>query len=199
VLETDEISMSSRFEDHRPTAQAEQVYAETRLRFMAELKQFTASREAVERLEWNLAKAALAANMAASRPTPAEQVILADDGAQWCKSVDLMENIYLCHRATAGGPEYAVVRHFPERGTNEIWNWGWNAVEVLRIFAHEQRLSLHIWTDDMTAQIKKFLAEKYGGQEMSRVADGFMQQFTNAVSPQHLQSHEPSGTRDLRS
>ncbi len=189
--------MSSRFEDQRPTAQAEQAYAETRLHFSEELKQFTASRETVERLEWNFAKAALAANMAASRPTPTEHIILADDGAQWCKSVELMDNIYLCHRPISGGTEYAVVEHFLERGTNEIWNRGWNVVEVLQIFAREQRRSLQIWTDDMTAQVRKFLAEKHGGQELSRVADGFMRQFTTAPSPPHLQSHEPSGRRGL--
>jgi len=58
-----------------------------------------------------------------------------------------------------GGAEYAVVEHFPARGTNEIWNRGWNAVEVLKAFAQEQRQALQIWTEDMTAQVKGFLGE----------------------------------------
>ena len=70
--------------------------------------------------------------MAASKPTPKENIIQADGGGQWHKSVDLMDNICLCHRPITGGAEYAVVEHFPARGTNEIWNRGWNAVEVLK-------------------------------------------------------------------
>ena len=76
-----------------------------------------------------------------------------------------MENICLCHRPITGGAEYAVVEHFPARGTNEIWNRGWNAVEVLKAFAQEQRQALQVWTEDMTAQVKEFLAEKYPGQD----------------------------------
>ena len=86
------------------------------------LKQFPVSREAVEALERNLLELALAAKMAASKPP--ENVIHDDDGMPWHKSVDLMDNIFLCHRPITGGTEYAVVEHFPAHGTNEIWNRG---------------------------------------------------------------------------
>ena len=188
--------MSNRFDDRRPTAQEEQAYTEARRHFAEHLKQFPVSREAVERLERNIAKLALAANMAASKPT--DNAIQVDDGTQWHKDVDLMDNICLCHRPITGGAEYAVVEHFPARGTNEIWNRGWNAVEVLKAFAQEQRQALQIWTEDMTAQVKEFLVEKYPGQDMSRVADSFMHRFTHAVSQQHTQAHEQNHSRGIR-
>jgi hypothetical protein len=98
-----------------------------------------------------------------------------------------MDNICLCHRPITGGAEYAVVEHFPARGTNEIWNRGWNAMEVLKVFAQEQRQALQIWTEDMTAQVKEFLVEKYPGQDMSRVADAVMRRFTHSVSHEEVQ------------
>jgi hypothetical protein len=188
--------MRSRFDDHQPTALEEQAHAEARRHFAEHLKQFPATREAVERLERDMAKIALAANMAASQP--AGNVIQADDGEQWHNGVALMENIYLCHRPVTGGVEFAVVEHFPARGRNEIWNRGRNAVEVLRTFAREQRQALQAWTEDMTAQVKEFLTEKYPGQDMNRVADSFMHRFTHAVSVQSIQFHEPNHSRGVR-
>jgi hypothetical protein len=188
--------MSNRFDDQRPTVLEEQAYAEARQHFAEPLKQFPVSREAVERLERSLSVIALAANMAAAHPT--DKVVQADDGATWFKSVDLMDNICLCHRPNTGDVEYAVMEHFSSRGTNEIWNRGWNAVEVLKMFTQEQRQALNIWTEDMTAQVKEFLAEKYPGQDMSRVADGFMHRFTHVISRQHNQSHEENHSRSMR-
>ena len=90
--------MSNPFEHRRPTELEDKAHAEAVRHFAEHLKQFPASREAVERLERDIAKIALAANMAAARPTPQQNIILADDGAQWHKNVELMENIHLCHR-----------------------------------------------------------------------------------------------------
>ena len=189
--------MSNRFDNRRLATLEEQAYTEAREHFAEHLKQFPISREAVERLERDMAKIALAANMAASK-TPQGNPIPTDDGKQWHKSVDLIDNIYLCHRPITGGAEYAVVEHFPARGRYEIWNQGWNAMEVLKAFAQEQRRALQIWTEDMTAQVKEFLAEKYPGQDMSRVADSFMHRFTRAVSQQHTQTHDQNHSRGIR-
>ena len=178
--------MSNRFDDRRPTVLEEKAHTEARRHFAEHLKQFPVSREAVKRLERDMAKIALVANMAASKTTQGNP-IETDDGKQWHKSVDLMDNFHLCHRPITGGAEYAVVEHFPARGTNEIWNRGGNAVEVLKAFVKDQRQALQIWTEDMTAQVKEFLAEKYPGQDMSRVADSFMHRFTHSVSHEEAQ------------
>ena len=191
--------MSNRFDDRRPTTLEDQAYAEAVQHFAEHLKQFPASREAVDRLERDIAKIGLAVNMAASKPTLKENFIQADDGAQWHKDVELMENIFLCHRPITGGAEHAVVEHFPARGTNEIWQRGWNAVKVLKTFAQEQRQALQVWTEDMTAQVKEFLAEKFPGQDLSRVADGFMHRLTtHTTSHQQAQSHGENRSRGMR-
>jgi hypothetical protein len=109
-----------------------------------------------------------------------------------------MDNICLCHRPITGGAEYAVVEHFPARGTNEILNRGWNTTEVLKAFTQGLRQALQVWTEDVSAQVREFLAEKYPGQDMNRVADSFMHRFTRAVSQQQTQSHEQNHSRGIR-
>jgi hypothetical protein len=119
-----------------------------------------------------------------------QNVILADDGMQWHKSVELMDNIYLCHRPISYGAEFAVVEHFPAHGTNEILNRGWNTTEVLKAFTLRQRQALQVWTEDLTAQVKEFLAEKFPGHDLSRVADAFIHKCTTqAVSQKHSPTH----------
>ena len=182
--------MSNPFEHRRPTELEDKAHAEAVRHFSEHLKQFPASRTAVERLERDADKIALAANRAAAKPTPKQNLIQADDGAQWHQSVDLLENIHFCHRPISYGAEYAVVEHFPARGTNEIWNRGWNASEVLKSFTQGQRQALQVWTDDLTAQVQEFLSEKFPGQDLSRVADAFIYKCTTqAVSKQHSLTH----------
>ena len=190
--------MSNLFEHRRPTELEDKAHAEAVRHFSEHLKQFPASREAVDRLERDLAKIGLAANKAASKPTPTGNSIQADDGAQWHKSVELMENIFLCHRPIMGGADYAVVEHFPARGTNETWNRGGNAVEVLRMFAHEQRQALQVWTEDISAQVKEFLTEKFPGNDMSRVTESLMHRLNRPVSQQQSQAHEQNRSHGVR-
>ena len=190
--------MSNPFEHQRPTELEDKAHTEAVRHFAEHLKQFPASREAVDRLERDIAKIGLAANMAASKPTLTENFIQADDGAQWHKDVELTENIFLCHRPITGGAEYAVTEHFPKNGANEIWNRGWNATEVVKAFAQQQRQGLQIWTEDVSAQVQEFLAEKFPGHDLSRVADGFMHRFTHAVSQRHTQSHGENHSRGMR-
>jgi len=193
--------MSNPFEHRRPTEQEDKAHAEAVRHFAEHLKQFPVGREAIERLERDVAKIALAANMAAAKPTPQPKVILADDGAQWHKIVDLMDNIHFCYRPISYGAEYAVVEHFPARGTNEIWNRGWNAGDVLKSFTHEQRQALQLWTEDMTAQVKEFLAEKFPGQDLNRVADALIHKCTTQAvfqKPSVTHSHEQNYSSGVR-
>ena len=182
--------MTNPFEHRRPTELEDKAHAEAVRHFAGHLKQFPASREAVERLERDADKIALAANRAASKPTPKENIIQADDGRQWHKSLDLMENIRFCHRPISYGAEYAVVEHFPAHGANEILNRGWNATEVLKAFTQGLRQTLQVWTEDVSAQVRKFLSEKFPGQDLSRVADAFIHKCTTqAVSQKHELTH----------
>lgn len=189
--------MGSRFDSRRLTTLEEQAYTEATEHFAEHFKQFPASRAAVERLERDMAKIALAANVAASK-TPATNPIATDDSKQWFRDVDLMDNIYLCHRPVTGGAEYAVVEHFPAGDRNEIWNRGWNAVEVLRVFVQEQRQALRVWMEDLATQVREFLAETYPGQDMSRAASSFMHQLTHAVLERATQALEQNHSRSIR-
>ena len=180
--------MSHPFEHRRPTGLEDKAHAEAVRYFAGHLKQFPASRDAVDQLERDVAKIALAANLAAAKPTAS--VIHAGDGSQWQKGVDLMENVCLCHRPVNGGAEFAVMEHFPKQGTHEIWNRGGNAVEVLQVFTQEQRQALQFWAEDMTAQVREFLAEKFPGHDLTRVADALVRRLTTH-SPSHRQTHSP--------
>jgi hypothetical protein len=180
--------MSKRMNKLLPTELEQQAYAQANRQFADYLEQFQLSRKAVERIEQNLAKLALAANLAASRPS--NNVIQADDGASWHKNVKLMKNIYLCHRPIEHWTEYAAVEHFPAHHTNEIWNRGQDAVQVLMVFAKEQRQALEIWSADLSAQVGKYLAEKYSSQDMGWVAYRFMRRRIHVVSAQSSQQPE---------
>jgi len=193
--------MTNPFEHRRPTELEDKAHAEAVRHFSEHLKQFPASRAAVERLERDADKIALAANRAATKPAPKEKIIQADDGAQWHKSVDLMENIHFCHRPISYGAEYAVVEHSPAHGTNEILNRGWNAGEVLKAFTQGLRQTLQVWTEDVTAQVREFLSEKFPGHDLSRVADAFILKCaTQAVSQKHelTHNHEQKHSRGMR-
>ena len=193
--------MTNPFEHRRPTELEDKAHAEAVRHFAEHLKQFPAYREAVERLERDADKIALAARRIAAKPTPKENVIQADDGKQWHQNTDLMENIHFCHRPISYGAEYAVVEHFPERGTNEILNRGWNAGEVLKALTQGLRQALQVWTEDVSAQVQEFLSEKFPGQDLSRVADAFIHKcMTRAVSQKQTlnHSHEQKHSRGVR-
>ena len=181
------------FATPRPTEIEDKAHVEAVRHFAEHLKQFPVSWDTIKHLERDLARTALAVNMAASKVTPPGNPITTDDGAQWHTGVDLQENVFACYRPTASGTEYAVVEHFPANGRHEVWTRGQNAVEVLKAFTHDQRQALQIWTEDMTAQVNEFLAEKYPGQDMTRVVESFMHKFaTQAVSQKHAltQNHQ---------
>src|SRR6185437_4825686 len=168
--------MSSRSLDRRSTEIESQAHQEVLLHFADQLKQFPFTRDHVSRLERDIAKLALATMAAASKPAYREPV-LADDGCLWCKNVGLFDDVFVCHRQTEKGLEFAVMERFPT-GANEIWIKGRNAVEVLKAFTQDQQHALQIWTEDITTQLKKFLSEKYPGHDMSHVVEDFLGAFT---------------------
>jgi hypothetical protein len=180
--------LRNRFNNCRAATLEAQAQNEAERLFAEYLKLFPVSREAVELLERNLLKLARAAKMAASKP--AKNVIQIDAGVAWHRDVDLLDNIFLCHRPMSERTEYAVVEYFPANGTNEIWNQGWDAVQVLNTFAKEQRQALDLGTEDMVTHITEFLAEKYSGQDLSYLSDRYRHHFNDATSSWPRQSHE---------
>jgi hypothetical protein len=171
--------------DLLPRAVEQQVYARADRQFVDYLEQFQLNLKAVERIEQYLAKLALAANLAASRPS--NNNIQTDEGTVWHKNANLMTNIYFCHRPVEQWTEYAAVEYFPSQLTNEIWNRGQNAVQVLTFFVKEQREALKMCSGDLSAQVEKFLADKYSNLDVSRLADRSMRLHIHAVTAQPCQ------------
>jgi len=161
------------FANRRPTPLEDRAYAEARQHFIEHLNQFPASQDAVKNLERNLASTALAVSAAAAKPSPQGSPIETGDGVQWHRGIDLFDKLGVNYRPTQYAAEFAVMEQFPN-GQHEIWNQGYNAVDVLGAFACEQRQALQTWSDDLKAQVTEFLAEKYPGEDMSRVADAFV-------------------------
>jgi hypothetical protein len=161
------------FANRRPTPLEDRAYAEARQHFIEHLNQFPASHDAVQNLERSLASTALAVSTAAAKSSSQESPIQTDDGMQWYRAIDLFDNLRVLYRRALYAVEFAVMELFPN-GHCEIWNRGYNALDVLRAFVSEQRHAMQTWADDLKAQVAEFLAEKNPGEDMSRVADAFV-------------------------
>ncbi len=53
-----------------------------------------------------------------------------------------------------------------------------DAAEVLNAFAQDQCQAPQTFKDAVTGEVKGFLAEKYPGQDLTRVVESFMHKFT---------------------
>lgn len=179
----------------RPTPLEEQAYTEIRQQFAEHLSQFPASRAAIDQFERDISRLALAINMTTARTSPSRVRIQTDDGASWSKSVDLMDNCSACYRPTRTGIEFGVIEQLPS-GDHEILVQGRNAVDVLKTFVQEQRKALQLWTEDLSAHVSQFLAEKHPGYDMTRVADTVMRQLSQSVP--HYREQSQNRSRGIR-
>ena len=111
------------------------------------------------------------------------RAIQTDEGTEWQHSIELIKNVSLCHRRTAAGLEFAIVESLPLKSgeRKKVLNSGDNAREVLRTFARGQRQVLQVWKDDVTAQVREHLAEKYPQQDMSIVVESFEIKMARAI------------------
>ena len=175
----------------RPTALQEQAYTEARQQFSEHLKQFKANCNAVHNIECNLPATTNAAFRAALQSSG--RVIQTDDGTQWQHAVDLTKITSVCHRRTAAGFEFAIVECLPLRSgeMRDVLNSSHDASEVLQTFARDQRQVLNLWKNDVTAQIKEHLEEKYPHHDISIVVESFDIKLARDISRQEtlVQNH----------
>jgi hypothetical protein len=157
----------------RPTPLQEQAYTEARQHSAEHLKQFKANCDAIHNIESNLPTTANEASKAATQSSG--RVIQTDDGTQWRHAIDLTKITSVCHRRTAAGLEFAVVECLPFKSgeMKDVLNSGHDASEVLQRFARDQRQVLTLWKNDVTAQIREHLEEKYPHQDMKIVVESF--------------------------
>ena len=157
----------------RPTPLQEQANAEAMQHFAEHLKQFKANCDAIRNIEVNLP--AIANEVFRAALQSSGHIIQTDDGTQWQHVVDLTKITSVCHRHTPAGLEFAVVECLPMKSgeLKEVLNSGHDASEVLQTFVRDQRQVLTLWKNDVTAQIREHLEEKYPHQDMSIVVESF--------------------------
>jgi hypothetical protein len=166
----------------RPTPLQEQANTEAMQHFAEHLKQFKANCDALQNIDRNLSVTANDAFRAALQSSG--RIIQTDDGAQWQHAVDLTGITSVCHRHTAAGLEFAIVECLPLKAgeMKEVLNSGHDVREVLQAFVRDQRQVLKVWKDDVNAQVKEHLAEKYPHQDMSIVAESFEIKMARSIS-----------------
>ena len=157
----------------RPTPLQEQANAEAREHFAEHLKQFKANCDDVHNIESNLSATANDAFRADLQSSG--HIIQTDDGTQWQHGVDLTKITAVCHRRTPAGLEFAVVECLPLKSgeMKDVLHSGLDSREVLQTFARDQRQVLNLWKNDVTAQIREYLEEKYPHMDMNIVVESF--------------------------
>ena len=155
----------------RPTPLHEQANTEARQHFAEHLKQFKANCDAIHNIESNLSATA----NDASAQQSSGRVIQTDDGLQWQHAVNLTKITSVCNRLTSKGLEFAVVECLPLKSgeMKDVLTSGHDASKVLQTFARDQRQVLILWKNDVTAQIREYLEEKYPHQDMNIVVESF--------------------------
>jgi hypothetical protein len=185
--------------NQEPTMHQEQAAVEVKTAFAEHLNQFNASCDAVRDIEGNQSAIANEAFRSALLSRDQNKTIQTDDGTEWRYDLDLSKISSVCHRRVAGEIEFAVVESLllkPGTEIKDVLNRGDNVREVLQGFIRDQRQVLRLWKDDLNAQVKEHLAEKYPGQDMSLVADSFEYKMTQAISETYV--HAQRQTHGMR-
>jgi len=180
----------------RPTPLHEQANTEAMQHFAEHLKQFKANCDALHSIEANLSATANDATRAALQSSG--RIIQTDDGTQWQHAVDLTNITSVCHRRTAAGLEFAVVERLPLKSgeMKEVLNSGPDVREVLQAFTRDQRQVLNLWKDDVKAQVREHLDEKYPRQDMGIVVESFeIKMARDIVRRQTLAQNHSHGVR----
>jgi hypothetical protein len=94
--------------------------------------------------------------------------------------------------------EFAVVECLPlkSREMKDVLNTGRDAREVLQTFMHDQRQVFKVWKDDMAAQVREHLVEKYPHQDMGIVVESFEIKLARAISETRM--HTQNESRGVR-
>ena len=64
----------------------------------------------------------------------------------------------------------------------DVLNSGHDVREVLQAFTHDQRQVLSLWKEDVKAQVKEHLEDKYPRQDMGIVVESFEIKMARAIS-----------------
>jgi hypothetical protein len=176
----------------RPTPLQEQANTEAIEHFAEHLKQFKANCDALQNIERNLSMTAGDATRATLQSSG--RIIRTDDGTQWQHAVDLTGITSICYRSKAAGLEFAIVECLPLKPgeMKDVLNSGHDARDVLQAFVRDQRQVLRVWKDDVNAQVREHLAEKYPHQDMNIVAESFEIKMARSISQTYVTTQSQS-------
>jgi len=181
----------------RPATLEESANAEAMIVFAELMNQFNANCDALRNIERNLPMTVSDALKATK--VSSGRVIQADDGTEWQHGINLTNVASVCHRRTPSGLEFAIVECLPlkSKERKEILNSGYDIREVLQTFVGDRRQVLRMWKDDVTAQVREHLAEKYPHQDMNVVVESFEIKMARAISETRMVAHQ-SQSRGIR-
>ncbi|HUJ10481.1 MAG TPA: hypothetical protein VL171_10700 [Verrucomicrobiae bacterium] len=111
-----------------------------------------------------------------------ELLDMADGRSPWEPCTSLMRlnqnEVLLCKRICEHGLEYAVIDHSPagssyarSRGPADILHTGDNPRQVLREYLRSEREALQLMVNDMTANVRLLVAERFPHQDLRRVVN----------------------------
>lgn len=174
----------------RPTELHEKANAEAITVFAEHMNQFKGVCDALRDIESNLPT--IGNNALKTALLSPGRVIQTDDGTEWRHDLDLSKITSVCHRRTAEGLEFAVVECLPLKSgeMKSVLNSGHNLRDVLQSFMHDQRQVLNLWKEDVKAQVREHLDEKYPGQNMDIVAESFEIKLARAISETRIHLHQ---------
>jgi len=112
----------------------------------------------------------------------AELADSAGDRSPWEVCAPLMRlnhnEVLLCKRVCEHGLEYAVIDHSPvasayanARGSLDVLRTGDNPHQVLRDFLRCERETLHLMVNDITANVRLIIAERFPKHDLRRVVN----------------------------
>jgi hypothetical protein len=145
------------------------------------LANFAVRGHEIDMLCLRLASFASAANLAVKKTQTAANEICDENGEQWFRNVELMPDFFLCHRPLIASAEFAVIECTSDAGTNIIWYRHENALEVLQSFVRELRQTFLNDAEEVNANIKLFLAQKFPNQNLDYIAEAASDQITNSA------------------
>jgi hypothetical protein len=166
----------------RPTELHEKANAEAMSVFAEHMSQFKGVCDVLREIESNLS--AIGNNALKAALLSPGHIIQTDDDTEWRHDVDLSKITSICHRRTAAGLEFAVVECLPLKSgeLKSVLNSAHKVREALQTFMRDQRQVLNLWKDDVKAQVREHLDEKYPRQDMGIVVESFEIKMARAIS-----------------
>jgi hypothetical protein len=130
-------------------------------------------------------------------------------GDQWHVIKNLIKTsrseVLFCSRALDEGREFAVFEKFDPnsayaqaQGNPELLLTDGNAARLLQNYVESERAMLHLVKQNVEAAVEESLAEKFPGEDHSRVVRAISVRCAKCISPTGQEVETPKTTRNAR-